>query len=172
MYIILVHISSQHVSCILKPLHLSHWREMLRVQTYRTRHGNVTRNLSYARIMSRLNCSAISYVQLEKKLPSVILPQLTCKTLLENIYRVKRQVNDTKLSWMIRQESPWEMRNVEYKCSILLNKEARICALFRCHCPCRSLDFYLNRRRIHTRASSWNMNQKTRISNKHRKTTH
>lgn len=64
-----------------------------------------------------------------------------------------------------------KMRNVECKCSILLNKEARICVLLRCHCPCRSLDFYLNRRRIYTRASSWNMNQEIRISNKHRKTT-
>ena len=32
--------------------------------------------------MSRLNCSAIPYVQLLEKLPSVILSQLTCKTLL------------------------------------------------------------------------------------------
>lgn len=121
MYIILVHISSQHVSCILKPLHLSHWREMLRVQTYGTRHGNVTRNLSYGRIMSRLNCSAISYVQLEKKLPSVILPQLTCKTLLVR----------TSIAWnvksMTRNYLEWSARNPHEKWE-MSNTNARSCS--------------------------------------------
>lgn len=116
---------------------------------------NTIRNISYGRIMSRLNCSAISYVQLQKKL----LPLFYCNSRARH-YSWEHLWRETSSQWheiILNDPSGIPMRNVrnvEYKCSFLLNKEERIWALFRCHCPCRSLDLYLNWRRI----SSWNTN--------------
>lgn len=152
---------ASRISCILRPLHLmSPRREILRVQAHDgTRHGNVTRNISYGRIMSRLNCSATSYVQLRKKLPFVILSLAHVQDIL--LVRTNIYSRETSSQWheiILNDPSGILMRNEECRIQmlpVLLNKEARIWALFRCHCPCRSLDLYLNRRRIYiyTRAS-------------------